>query len=357
MASKLRIRTSELAAEVVEHAAEEAFSYTPSDSDLFISTGSTLLDLAISGGRVRGGGIPGGILMEIFGGPGAGKTALAMEICASAQAKGGHVIVADPEARLDHEYARTYGTELSSDSYFRPNIVLDDVNERGKVIEQGLEGIIKEWNPVNTDVINVLAADSIAALSTTMEMGKKGDKRGQKKAKDLHALCRKTARLISQDNRLLVFTNQLTIGDWGEDSPGGVSIKFYASLRIQIRERKKINPTKKNKAGKEITKIIGIQSDCFIRKSSVDDPYRTVPIYLIFGLGIDDIRANLQYVKDMTKATAYDCIDGKTYVSMNAAIEYIEGNDYEAELREQVIGLWEENESLFKMERKSKKRF
>jgi len=358
--SRLRSRTKQLAEELEEHANEDAdqdgFFYTPSDSDMFVSTGSTLLDLAISGGRVRGGGIPGGIMVEIYGGPGAGKTALAMEICASVQYKGGETTVADPEARLDKEYAKSYGVEISADDYSRPNIVMDVKNDRGKVTEEGLESIIKNWNPQSTEVVNALIADSIAALSTSMEMGK-GDLRGQKKAKDLHALCRTTARRISKDNRLVVFTNQLTVGEYGSDSPGGVAIKFYASLRIIIKQKAQIKPKKKNKAGKEVIKVTGIESECWIKKSSVDDPYRSALIYLMFGSGIDDIRANLQYVKDMTKESSYDCIDGKTYVAMNAAIKYIEDNNLESELREKVIDLWEESESLFKIKKKKKVRF
>jgi recombination protein RecA len=340
----------------VEESANSPFSFTPSDSGIFVSTGSTLLDLAISGGRVDGGGIPGGIMIELYGGPGAGKTALAMEICASAQNRGGSAIVADPEARLDHEYARIYGAELAADSYFRPNTVLDTKNDSGKVTEQGLEGIIKAWSPTNEDAINVLIADSIAALSTTMEM-ESGDKRGQKKAKELHALCRTTARLISADNRLVVFTNQLTAGEWGEESPGGVAIKFYASLRIQIKQKGQIIKVRKNKFGKEVKKVIGIESECFVRKSSVDDPYRYAPIYLIFGTGIDDVRSNLQYQKDMTKSTTYDCTDGKTYSAMDKAIEYIENNGLEHELRKRVIEIWQDAESIFQTARKQKVRF
>lgn len=360
MASRLRTRTKKLADEVQEVAEQEpdngSFGYTPSDSDIFVSTGCTLLDLAISGGRVRGGGIPGGVMVELYGGPGAGKTALAMEIAASTQHKGGEVEVADPEARLDHEYSRVYGVELSADNYSRPDLVMDVKNERGKVTEEGLESIIKNWDPQSLDCINLLVADSIAALSTAMEMGK-GDKRGQKKAKDLHALCRTTARLISKDNRLVVFTNQLTAGDWGEDSPGGVAIKFYASLRVQIKQKVKIAPKKKNDAGKEISKVVGIESECFIKKSSIDDPFRSCPMYLMFGSGIDDIRGNLQYCKDMTKASNYDCLDGKTYVAINAATKYIEEKNLESELRDKTIDIWEQNEKLFKTIRKKKVRF
>ena len=93
-----------------------------------------------------------------------------------------------------------------------------------------------------------------------------------------------------------------------------------------------------------------------IKKSTVDDEYRTAPIFIIFGVGIDDVRANLQYVKDMEKLSKYWCVDTE-YVAMDKAIAYIEENDLEEELRERVIDIWEEVEAKFTMERKKKKRF
>lgn len=357
--SKTESAAKEVKESIESDIIEEQYLYTPSDSDLFVSSGSTLLDLAISGGRVRGGGIPGRLMMEVFGPPATGKTAMAMEIAASVQSKGGEADIADPEARLDFEYAKNYGVEIDEKKYYQPDCVLDVRHKTtGKVLEEGLESIIKDrWAPKRTDVVNVLVADSIAALSTSMEM-KDGDKRGQRKAKELHALCRTTARLIAKDNRLLVFTNQLTANEWGEDSPGGVAIKFYASLRIQLRYKSKIELIKKNAAGKDVKKVIGVESEALIRKSSVDDPYRTAPLYLIFGFGLDDLRANLQYNKDMTKGTKYDCCNGeKMYVAMADAIRYVEDNDLEDEVREYTIDLWEEAQSLFITDRKLKRRF
>lgn len=327
----------------------------PIDTSVMVSTGCTLLDLAISGGRVRGGGMPGGIMVEIYGGSGSGKTAILMELAASVQAGGGETVICDPEARLDKEYANIYGTTLNKDNYFRPKTVGNSVNDKGKILEKGLEGYITEWEPSNPNVINLLGADSIAALSTTMEM-ETGDKRGQRKAKELSELCRKTAVLIAEEHKLVVFTNQVRDGENGPVTPGGHAVPFHASLRIACNQKKKIEKAKKNEAGVEIKKVVGIESDLFIRKSSIDDPYRTVKMYLIFGIGIDDVRGNLQYLKDMEKTTSYDAMT-KTFVSMDAAIRHIEDNDLEGQLREAVIDVWEANEALFKVERKTKKRF
>ena len=310
---------------------------------LIVSTGSTLLDLAISGGRVRGGGIPGGIMVELFGPSSAGKTAVLTELAASVQHQGGSALFGDPEARIDKEYSRIYGLDMSKEDYFRP----DTVTEMFEHLET--------WNPPNEAVINIFAADSIAALSTNMEMGD-GDKRGQRKAKELSEGCRKTARIIAKNNKLVVFTNQEREGEFGKTTPGGMAVPYHCSLRIRIVRKGRIEKKKKISSGKEVTKTVGIHSECLIKKSTVDDEYRTAPLYIIFGVGIDDVRANLQYVKDMEKLTKYWCVD-IDYVSMDKSIEYIEANDLESELRERVIDIWEEVEGKFKMDRKTKKRF
>jgi RecA/RadA recombinase len=190
--------------------------YVPLDTSMVISTGSTLLDLAISGSRIRGGGLPGGIIVEIFGPPSAGKTALLVEICSSAQAGGGEVLIADPEARLDKEYASLFGLKIPKEIYRRPNTVTE------------LSDLIWNWAPKKKKVINVLAADSLAAISTNLEMGE-GDKRGQQKPKELSQLCRKVGRKIALAHQLLIFTNQERQGEFGRTTPGGFAVPFHAS--------------------------------------------------------------------------------------------------------------------------------
>lgn len=313
-----------------------------------ISTGSTLLDLACYGTKVRGGGVPGGIVVEIFGPPSSGKTAILVEMGTSAQIRGGDVRFDDPEARLDREYARLYGLKLPRKKYTRSNTV----NE--------MFGKLWNWEPKskNPKAINVSCADSLAALSTEIEMTSE-DKMGMKRAKDFSAGLRKSARLIANNNWIIACTNQEREGTGGGIvTPGGRGIPYYASLRIRITPMfQKWRVIKKKKIGnKEIENQIGILSSCEVRKSSIDNPYRKAPVYIIFGHGIDDIRANLQWCKDMTGNTKYHCIN-KDWGAMDKAIQYIEDNELEANLREKTIDLWEEIQDNFKPDRKRKARF
>jgi recombination protein RecA len=306
-----------------------------------ISTGSTLLDLAISGGRVRGGGIPGGIIVELFGPSGLGKTALLAMICANAQKQGGEVRFCDPEARLDKEYSKTYGVSLKDKfEYYRPDTVSELFTK-----------YVYHWEPLNDDVINVLAGDSVAALSTNLEMDEDdGDKMGMRRAKEFSEGLRKTARIIANKNWLVVFTNQIRQSPTkGVTTPGGMGLPFYASLRIQLEKPMQHHQIKLKRSirGVEQEKVIGIHSICTVKKSSIDDPYRKAPIDLIFKEGIDDIRANLMWFKQMTKESMYNCIN-KDIKSIEKAILYIKENNLQDELKGQVIDLWLEIENAFK---------
>jgi len=309
-----------------------------------VSTGSTVLDLEISGGRKREGGLPGGIIVEIFGPSSAGKTSILAEICASIQANGGEVKFLDPEARLDQEYARIYGVEIDKKNYYRPDTVTEVFDDH-----------IYAWNPPRKDVINGIGTDSLAALSTNMEMEGK-DKMGMRRAKEFSEGLRKTSRIIRNNNWLIVCTNQVRQGDMGEVTPGGKGIPFYASLRIRVGQKAKVERTTKI-GKKEVKKVVGIQSLCQIRKSSVDDPFREALIFILFSYGIDDIRGNLQYLKNMTGATKYGDSDLGEFVSMDKMVRVIERNGLQKELREKVIDLWHEIEDKFKTERRKKERF
>ena len=326
----------------------EEIVVTPNKGDfgVVISTGSTLLDLAISGGRVRGGGIPGGILLEIYGPSQVGKTALLAEICADAQAKGGNVKFLDPEGRLDREYSRIYGMELDKENYHMP----DTVNE---VFDH-----ILKWkpDPPKKGSVNVIATDSLAALSSELELSEDGDKMGMKIAKDFSQGLRKTCTRIKRNNFIIACSNQIRSGTSGETTSGGKGIPFYASLRIRIGPpaENKYLIKKKKIHGVDHKKTFGIQSICVVKKT-VDDPYRTANVYIVFGLGIDDIRANLAYLKQMTGATSYDAVT-KEFGKMDTAIKHIEDNNLELELKNKVIDLWEEIENSFKVDRKPKRR-
>ena len=315
-----------------------------------VSTGSTLLDLAISGGRVRGGGIPGGIILEIFGPSGAGKTSILCEVCAFAKHRGAEVKFLDPEARLDREYFRIYGVELDKKNYEMPNTV----NE--------VFTFIQGWEPAEPPpgIMNIVATDSLAALTSELELSEKGDKMGMRIAKDFNAGLRKTCALIRKNNWLIANTNQIRHGDAGETTPGGMGIPFYSSLRIRVgppppgggdKYLKKTSTFKE----KQHEKIVGIHSRCRVVKSTVDDPFREADIYILFGYGIDDIRANLQFNKTICGETTYDAM-GKAYKGINDAIKYVEENKLAKQLREKTIDLWEALNESFKEKRREKDR-
>jgi RecA/RadA recombinase len=346
--AELKKRKKELkeeAEEIASESKEAPEKKIPIRFEKVVSTGSTLLDLAISGKRKRGGGLPAGILVEIAGPSGAGKTTVLMEIAASTQYHGGSVRTRDPEARLDEEYHEMHGLDITSKlyDYARPNTVKELFTD------------LWDWEPNNPDAINLFLADSVAALSTDMEMEDE-DKRGQRQAKEFSQSLRKSARKIGESDKLVVFANQLRVGEFGEVTACGKAIEYYASLRIRVRKGKDLEVTKKNKAGKDFTHVVGIISNCYIQKSTVDVPYRTAPIHIVFNRGIDDVSANLQWYKDAMRDTTYDAID-KSYKGLAPAVRYIEENNLEKKLRRRVIDLWEEIEDLFKEERKPKCRW
>ncbi len=326
---------------------EEIEKPVPDSFKRTVSTGSTLLDLAISGGRVRGGGIPGGKIVEISGPPAAGKTALAMEILASAQARGGDGMVMDPEGRLDEEYSTIYGVKINKKNYSMPDLVPD-------VFET-----IREWEPKpqKEEAINVLVVDSLAALSTELEMSKDGDKRGQRRAKEFSEELRKTCRVINRKNILLVATNQEREGDSGPVTPGGKGFPFYSSLRVRVFPQFRDWKIEREKEfqGKKIKKQIGVISTCRVIKSSIDDPFRDANIYLIWNFGISDIMGSLQYYKDIMNIGRYLVVD-KGFQAMDQAVKYIEENGLEVKLREMVIDLWLEVQKTFTIDRKPKVR-
>jgi len=315
-----------------------------------ISTGSTLTDLAISGGRVRGGGLPAGILVEIFGPSGSGKTVLLSEIGGDIIRKGGELKFNDPEARLEPTFAKIFGLELKEGNYHRP----DTVPEVFKAV--------RSWHPKGKDeVVHGIMADSLAALSTDQEMEKEeGDKMGMRRAKEFSEELRKTCRILAQNNYLMVCSNQVRVniggGDWGPKytTPGGEAVGFYSSLRLKTSVTKKIKKEKQYH-GKTISRIVGVEIEVEVFKNSIWKPFRTAPVTIIFDYGVDDIRQNLQFVKNYSRSSVYT-IGGKTLdKSMEDAITKIEEEGMEEQLRQEVILLWNKIESQFNSQRKSKR--
>lgn len=315
---------------------------------VFISTGSTLLDLAISGGRIREGGIPGGIMVEIFGPSSAGKTVLLCELAGAVQRLGGDIQFKDPEARLNRQFAKIFDLQVTDDQYDTPGTVPEVFKS------------VREWEPKTKAPVHGVFADSLAALSTEWEKEDK-DQYGMRRAKEFSEECRKTCRILTEKGYLMVCSNQvrqnLDAGPYGQKykSPGGEAIGFYSSLRLRCMSPQKITK-KKTIAGKEVSRIIGVETQIEVFKSSVWKPYRTAPVYILYDYGIDDVRSNLQFIKQYTKATTYQVQGQKAGQSIDDAIAYVEENNLEDALKEETIELWNEIESKFETQRKPKKR-
>lgn len=308
-----------------------------------ISTGSTLLDLAISGGVKRGGGIPGGILVEIFGPASCGKTVMLCEIAGRIQNNGGDVLFFDPEARLNKQFAKLFGFDVSKVKYLTPDTI------------SGVFGPTRKWEPNNPDKINGIFADSLAALSTEMEMDD-ADKYGMRRAKEFSEELRKTCRTITAKNYIMVCSNQvrenLDAGLYGQKykSTGGLAVGFYASLRLRCSHSQKIKEKRKI-SGKEYSRVTGVDTDVEVFKSSIWKPFRTAPLTIRYDYGIDDVAQNLQFVKEHSHASIYTLRGERLSNSLDEACKIIERDKLERKLRAEVIRLWEEIENSFASER------
>jgi len=318
-------------------------------SDNVVSTGSTLLDLAISGGRFEYGGIPTGIFCEIFGPSGSGKTVLLSQIAGNMQKQHGNIMFHDPEARLNTQFAKMFGLDTVAIEYTIPNTVPEMFQS------------VRKWAPEENegDLYGVFA-DSLAALSTDMEMDKEaGDKMGMRRAKEFSEELRKTCRIITQQNILMVCSNQvrqnLDAGPYGQKfkSPGGEAIGFYSSLRLRCLNAQKIKVKHKIK-GKDHERVVGVKVRIEVFKSSVWAPYHNADIFIIFNYGVDDIRGNLSFLKTSTGSTIYKLGDKPLGKSLDHAIKVIEEEGLEQELKERVVELWREIEDQFQGTRKPK---
>lgn len=321
---------------------------SPGSTEHMTSTGSTLLDLAISGGRVEGGGIPGGIMVEIFGPSSSGKTSMLSEIAGGAQRAGGEVIFHDPEARLYDQFAKIFDLNTKEMKKYRPNTVPEVFKS------------IRDWKPKSNNVVNVVCADSLAALSTDLEMSKEeGDKMGGRRAKEFSEELRKTCRILAEQNYLLVCSNQLrqSMNAYGPKykSPGGEAIAFYSSLRLRTDQPRKIKKTITYK-GREYEESIGVTIQVEVHKSSVWVPYRSAPLTILWDYGIDDIRENLQFVKSVHKHPVFYVGNTKLDKSRDTAILIVERDGLQNQLRQEVIALWSEINEKFATGRKPKER-
>lgn len=344
---RTRNEQPDLHKQIKKHSSSEEIE-SEADFSQVVSTGSTLLDLAISGGVVRGGGIPGGIMVVAYGPSGSGKTVLACEIAGAIQRAGGAIKYRDSEARLNKKFSETFDLDYDEIDYSRPDTIGDTFKD------------LYKWD-CDAENINGYIVDSLASLSTAMEMeDEKGDKMGMRRAKEFSEHLRKCARTIPKRNLILFCTNQIRENADAANpysrkdvNPGGKAIEFYSSLILRFATFKKLKQ-EETVSGKTVTRVVGIEATIEVDKSSIWKPYRQAPVTIFFDYGIDDIRENLKFLKQYSKSTVYGIGEINLGKSIDDAIHKVEEKGLEKKLRKAVINLWEEIEAKFDSNRKKK---
>lgn len=285
-----------------------------------ISTGSLALDLALGVG-----GLPRGRICEIFGPESSGKTTFCLSVIAEVQRNGGNAAFIDVEHALDPRYAKVVGVELESLMVAQPENGEDALNITETLIRSG--------------AIDVVVVDSVAALITKAELdGQVGDATIGAQARMMSQAMRRLTSAISKSGCVCIFTNQIRekvgvmFGN-PETTPGGRALKFFASVRLDIR---RISTIKENSG-----KVTGNRTRVKVVKNKVAAPFTECEFDIMFSEGISKagsiIDLGLEH-KILEKKGAWIAYDGKLIgQGREAAKQYLRSNPDTEKLLEDEI--------------------
>lgn len=302
---------------------------SPELSVTAVSTGSLTLDLALGIG-----GLPKGRIVEIYGPESSGKTTLALHCVAEVQKKGGIAAYIDVENALDPVYAAALGIQINDLLVSQPDSA-----------EQALD-ITEAF--VRSGAVDIVVIDSVAALVPQQEVdAEMGSSQVAVQARLMSQALRKLTSSISKTNCIVIFINQLRMKVgvmYGnpETTPGGNALKYYASVRIDVRR------TETLKSGSE---MYGSRTRCKVVKNKVSSPFKTAEFDIIYGKGISKVGEILDIGAEigiLEKSGSWYSYNGERIAQgRDKARTYLEENpDVMAEIEEKIRNAGDEAVSV-----------